>query len=598
MLAFQHNSVWILYDYLYLGTSSQLHYFLFAPTSTFLFSMDECSYMYTYMHVCICVHRIVCRVNFGNQIYVIIQGDVDQFRFNLKIISQLAFYCRKILAMLAKANFVMCSRIRWASGVLRRFMWVSGRDVIDDAAKDGELRVFIVSCEVSGDTIGGRLMASLKKISAFPVKFCGVGGSMMSQHGLQSLFPMEDLAVMGIWELSPHLSKFRVCRWIVLLLWPPFLSNRYYENTMKKIGEMPVAASCSLQELDSPLHFHFVAPSFWAWKGGEARLKRLFNFVDRVFCILPFEEEACRVNGLPATLVGHPVLEDCSELIIEKNYINWKAQRKSGNFRNKFEIPPGDRVITLLPGSRLQEVARMLPIFVKIMELLKGSFPELKILLNVASNQHVENYIIRVVHHWPVAVILIPGNSTDLMYDASIAHALKLRSKEALCTSLGMSSCASWTLGQPFTGHIFFILSIVNVSSAALCPSGTVSVQLQLARLPCVVAYRAHILTERLIRYKAKVSYISLPNIVVDSPVIPEPLFQRCTPQRLASLLSELIDNEALRTRQMCSAEKVIRLLCPPENNAVQYDSKSDWRGTSPPSMIAASTLLYDKRQR
>lgn len=238
----------------------------------------------------------------------------------------------------------------------------------------------------------------------------------------------------------------------------------------------------------------------------------------------------------------------------EKDYINWKVQRNSGNFRNKFQIPPGDKIITLLPGSRLQEVARMLPIFLKTVELLKGSFPELRVLMNVACNQHVENYISRVVHHWPVPVILIPGNSTDLRYDA------------------------------------------FNVSLAALCTSGTVAVELQLARLPCVVAYRAHMLTEWLIRYKAKVSYISLPNILLDSPMSPEALFQRCTPQRLALLLSELIDNEALRTRQMYSAEKVIRLLCPPENNAVQYDS--NWRGTSPPSMIAASTLLYCKRQR
>lgn len=78
------------------------------------------------------------------------------------------------------------------------------------AAKDGELRVFIISGEASGDTIGSRLMASLKKLSPFPVRFSGVGGSMMSNEGLKSLFPMEDIAVMGIWELLPHLYKFRL----------------------------------------------------------------------------------------------------------------------------------------------------------------------------------------------------------------------------------------------------------------------------------------------------------------------------------------------------------------------------------------------------
>lgn len=92
----------------------------------------------------------------------------------------------------------------------RRFVSVSSIAAIDMAAKDGELKVFIVAGEVSGDTIGSRLMVSLKKLSPFPVHFAGVGGSMMSKQGLKSLFPMEDIAVMGIWELLPHLNKFRV----------------------------------------------------------------------------------------------------------------------------------------------------------------------------------------------------------------------------------------------------------------------------------------------------------------------------------------------------------------------------------------------------
>ncbi|MQM08835.1 hypothetical protein Taro_041690 [Colocasia esculenta] len=81
---------------------------------------------------------------------------------------------------------------------------------VDMASRDGELRVFIVAGEVSGDSIAARLMASLRRLSSFPVRFSGVGGSSMSKEGLQSLFPMEDIAVMGIWELLPHLRKIRV----------------------------------------------------------------------------------------------------------------------------------------------------------------------------------------------------------------------------------------------------------------------------------------------------------------------------------------------------------------------------------------------------
>lgn len=93
---------------------------------------------------------------------------------------------------------------------LRRYTSVSSRDVMDVAVKDGELRVFIVAGEVSGDTIGSRLMASLKKLCPVPVRFSGVGGSMMSKQGLKSLFPLEDIAVMGLLELLPHLNRLRV----------------------------------------------------------------------------------------------------------------------------------------------------------------------------------------------------------------------------------------------------------------------------------------------------------------------------------------------------------------------------------------------------
>lgn len=93
---------------------------------------------------------------------------------------------------------------------VRRLFSVSSNTAVNMASKEGELRVFIVAGEVSGDTIGSRLMASLKKLSPFPTRFNGVGGCLMSKQGLNSLFPMEDIAVMGIWELLPHLHKFSV----------------------------------------------------------------------------------------------------------------------------------------------------------------------------------------------------------------------------------------------------------------------------------------------------------------------------------------------------------------------------------------------------
>ncbi|KAJ9176840.1 hypothetical protein P3X46_012112 [Hevea brasiliensis] len=438
-----------------------------------------------------------------------------------------------------------------------RYVSVSSRAVMDIAGKDGELRVFIVAGEVSGDTIGSRLMASLKKLSPTPVRFSGVGGSMMSKEGMESLFPMEDIAVMGIWELLPHLNKIRAKLKETIeaaLLFQPHVvvtvdSKGFSFRLLKQLR-----ARYSWQRLDSPVHFHYVAPSFWAWKGGEARLQGLANFVDHVFCIFPNEETVCKSNGLAATFVGHPILEDVLALNLGKQIspFECKIEGKNEDFRSKFAIPPGATVISLLPGSRLQEVSRMLSIFANTMEQLKDSFLELINVIHIAPNQDVENYIRSFVNKWPVPVILIPG-------------------------------------GQPHTKYDAF-----SASSVALCTSGTVAVELQLARLPCVVAYRAHILTEWFIWYKAKIQYISLPNILMDSAIIPEALFQACTPTNLVSLLMELMHNKELQEKQRVAAEKVISLLFPSErilNNLAAHVSGTSFSNTTP-SMIAASTIL------
>ncbi|KAJ4833385.1 hypothetical protein Tsubulata_032961 [Turnera subulata] len=408
------------------------------------------------------------------------------------------------------------------SSLFRRNISVSSRTVLDSAAKDGELRVFVVAGEVSGDTIGSRLMSSLKKLSPVPIRFSGVGGSMMFKEGLESLFPMEDISVMGIWELLPHLIKFRVRLkesieaailfrpHVVVTVDSKGFSFRFLKQLRARYGER------GLNGIAAPVHFHYVAPSFWAWKGGEERLKGLINFVDHVFCILPNEDVVCNSNGLAATFVGHPILED----VLEKSSVertsphDWKIEGNCAEFQSKNKLPSekfmsisyclliqrifsleGATVISVLPGSRLQEVTRMLPIFANTMKQLKISFPELITVIHVAPNQHVENYVGHALHKWPVPAILIPGGSPDQKYDA------------------------------------------FSASRVALCTSGTVAVELQLAHLPCVVAYRAHILTEWFIKYKAKIPYISLPNILMDSAIIPEALFEGCTPDRLALLL-------------------------------------------------------------
>ncbi|XP_077222313.1 putative lipid-A-disaccharide synthase, mitochondrial isoform X2 [Tasmannia lanceolata] len=431
------------------------------------------------------------------------------------------------------------------------------------ATKEGELRVFMVSGEVSGDSIASRLMASLKRLSPFPVHFCGIGGVLMGKEGLTSLYPMEDIAVMGVWELLPHLNKIRMKLKEAIeaaLLFQPHVvvtidSKGFSFRFLKQLR-----ARCSQQGVISPVHTHYVAPSFWAWKGGETRLKGLSGFVDHILCILPFEEEVCSSNGLAATFVGHPILEDALNSISEScpRSNKWEVHGDGEGFRSKHGISSGATVITLLPGSRLQEVTRMLPIFLNTMEQLKNSFSELITVIPVAPNQHVENYIDRAIQTSTMPAILIPGSSRNLKYDA------------------------------------------FSASRAALSTSGTAIMELQLARLPCVVAYRAHFLTEWLIRYKTKLQHMSLPNILLDSAVMPEALFQACTPINLVSFLSRVIHDDTLREEQMATADKIFELLCPSErniSNIVPQELRSSFTNYTP-SMIAASTILYCAKRK
>ncbi|XP_033131267.1 probable lipid-A-disaccharide synthase, mitochondrial isoform X1 [Brassica rapa] len=430
------------------------------------------------------------------------------------------------------------------------------KSVIEKAAVDGELRVFIVAGEVSGDNIGSRLMCSLKKLSPLPLRFHGVGGSMMCKQGLTSLFPMEDLAVMGLWELLPHLYKFRVKLKETIdaaAMFKPHVvvtvdSKGFSFRLLKQLR-----ARYNQQHLEnSAVHFHYVAPSFWAWKGGESRLGGLSEFVDHLFCILPNEESVCREHGVEATFVGHPLLEDINLVR------TCKPQESKLEGLSKYSLPSEDStVISVLPGSRLQEVERMLPIFSKAMKLLKDPFPNLVTLIHVASNSQVDHYIGKSLPQWPVPAILVPSGSTQLKYDA------------------------------------------FGVSQAALCTSGTVAVELQLACLPSLVAYRAHFLTELFIRYKAKIPYISLPNILLDSPIIPEALFRACNPSNLALILERLLLDEEMRGKQVVAAEKLARLLHPSESGMssklVHYSDLDSHRYT--PSNLAASTILsYAKR--
>ncbi|CAL4954533.1 unnamed protein product [Urochloa decumbens] len=434
--------------------------------------------------------------------------------------------------------------------------------VVDAAARDGELRVFVVAGEVSGDSLASRLMASLKALSPVPVRFAGVGGELMCKEGLQSLFPMEEIAIMGLWELLPHL--YSVKRKIentvdAAMLFQPHAvvtvdSKGFSFRLLKQLKRR------SNQNGQSPLHIHYVSPSFWAWKGGESRLSKLHDFVDHMLCILPFEEKICRLNGLPATYVGHPLLDDAIGLNMEPELSSDKSKHQTSceAFRLEHKLSPDATIITILPGSRMQEVVRMLPVFLHTVQNLRHAFNELSLVIPVAPHRDVRTYVEKAAQSGPFPVVLIPGGSLKERYGA------------------------------------------FSASRAALCTSGTAVMELMLAKLPCVVAYQAHFITECLIHLRKKINFISLPNILLDSPVVPEILFRACTAKNLAAKLSEVISNDEVRQKQVESADRVFQVLYEPikKQGSLFAEELGLSSNVLSPSMIAALTVLYtDKHQ-
>lgn len=380
----------------------------------------------------------------------------------------------------------------------------------DVAAPSGSPLIFLVAGEASGDNLGGRLMAALKEATAGRIRFAGVGGRAMIEEGLDSLFPMSDLSVMGLTEVLPHLPR----------LW------RRLRQTVGAVERLRPAALITIDSPDFSFRvaarlrgrgirlIHYVAPTVWAWKPGRSR--KIAAFLDHLLALLPFEPPMFREAGLPCTFVGHPVVES-------------GADRGDGpGFRRRHGIAPDAPVICVLPGSRASETSRLLPVFGETVALLKQSRPGLRVL--VPTVPAVAGPVERAAAGWSVPAVVIAGTAEK--YDAFAA------------------------------------------ANAALAASGTVSLELALAGLPAVIAYLVSAPTAWLARRLIQVRHVSLINIVLEREVVPERLQEACRPAILAADLDRLLAHPEEGRAQIEAARGALASLGlggpPPSRRAAQ----------------------------
>lgn len=356
----------------------------------------------------------------------------------------------------------------------------------------------LIAGEASGDALGASLMSALRSCSSRSFRFSGVGGELMSAEGLASLFPMNDLAVMGLAEVLPRL---------------PLLLHRIAQTVDHAKAERPDAVVSidapsfglrvteKLQGLDIP-RVHYVAPQLWAWRPGRAQ--RLKQRTDSILALLPFEPEFFRSYGLDCHFVGHPAVERVAAISEEPSAV-----------RARLDIAPGRPVLVLLPGSRHGEVARLLPAFREVAVRVAQKFPALAVLLPTVDNVAAE--VRQRTLDWPIDVRVLEGPTERL---------------------------ASF-----------------RAADVALAASGTVTLELALSRTPMVVAYRANPMTAALVRRLITVEHVAMPNILVGSDVVPEFIQERCRPDLIAASIVDLLDNPNARASQIQALSEIARML-------------------------------------
>jgi lipid-A-disaccharide synthase len=380
-------------------------------------------------------------------------------------------------------------------------------------------KIFLIATEESGDRLGAGLMKVLRQRLGDAVQFQGVGGRAMTREGLVSLFPIEELSIVGLAAVVRQMPKLlRLIRHtaaevtdasahILVIIDSPDFTHRVARRVRARNPAIPIV--------------DYVSPTVWAWRPGRARAMR--RYVDHVLALLPFEPDVYRrLNGPPCSYVGHPLIEQVGQL-----RPNLDEQRR------RQQPPP---VLLVLPGSRRSEIGHHLSVFGDALGRLRAQGANFEAVL--PTMPHLQDAVRHGVTKWEVAPRIVIGE-TEKRAAFRMAH-------------------------------------------AALAKSGTVTLELALAGVPMVTAYRLGAVEAFILRRAIKVQSVILANLVIGREVIPEFLQEDCTAEKLAAALTELLADSALRRQQLAAFAELDAIMS---------------TGNASPSVRAADIVLATMRK-
>ena len=355
-----------------------------------------------------------------------------------------------------------------------------------DAAKP--LEIFLVAAEESGDRLGAALMTALRQRSARPVRFSGVGGRQMEAAGLESLFPIGDLSIMGFTSIPRRLPRIigymATTVRAVLARRPDALIAIDSPAFSLRVARFVRRFDPSIPIID------YVSPSVWAWRPGRAR--SMSRYVDHVLALLPFEPDVHRkLGGPPCTYVGHPLIEEVSTL-----------RPSEAEMHRRMDGPP---VVLVMPGSRSSEVGRLTGVFGDALARVAERVGSIEAVLPTVP--HLLDQVAQAVSAWKIKPRIVVDQAEKL--------------------------------------------AAFRIARAALAKSGTTTLELAVAGVPMVAAYKVSRLELEVGKLLVRVPSFILPNLVLNRNVVPELIQHYCTAEALADTLIPLLRDTPQRRRQL-----------------------------------------------
>lgn len=330
------------------------------------------------------------------------------------------------------------------------------------------MKIFIIAGEDSGDKLGSAIIDGLREVTDVPPKFVGIGGNGMISRGLESIFPMSELSVMGFVEIA---SKYKS------------LKKRLNQTISSILDEKPdilltidapefcfrVAKKVKLLNKNIAVA-HYVAPTVWAWRSNRA--KKISNFIDQILALFPFEPRYFHDVGVRCDFVGHPIV---SETLADEESVT--------EFKKAYSLTD-EPVILCLPGSRKSEIDRLMPVFGETLEKFSNALPNARFIL--PSTPDVYEYSKKFLDCMPKDIIFLTPEK------------------------FGMKK------------YLEFKKASFKLSQLALAASGTVSLELAANNTPMVIGYDMNFLSRKIIGLMLKIDTVNLVNLVTGNRNIPE----------------------------------------------------------------------------